>query len=163
MTADESGFWDELERLRPASDPDRRIGRSGNWWGAGLSVVGLAIVGFLGMSAVTGGAASPPEPASVAPATASSVAPRVADSGPDRSDVVPTGTSPPSSAGRPTALATGSATTVDHEGRRYAVGDPGDLVAVGDWRCDGRPTPALYRPRTGSLFVFDDLARPWWP
>ncbi len=64
-------------------------------------------------------------------------------------------TSPPSSAPRPAASAAGSPTTVDHEGRRYAVGEPGDLVAVADWRCDGRPTPALYRPRTGSLFVFD--------
>ena len=44
------------------------------------------------------------------------------------------------------------------DGARYAVGQPGDAVAVGDWACTGRPTPALVRPSTGEVFVFDD-----WP
>src|SRR5437867_2883490 len=26
---------------------------------------------------------------------------------------------------------------------RWSVGEPGDVVAVGDWRCDGRSAPAL--------------------
>ena len=33
----------------------------------------------------------------------------------------------------------------------------GDLVAVADWDCDGRATPALVRPSTGEVFVFAEL------
>jgi eukaryotic-like serine/threonine-protein kinase len=37
---------------------------------------------------------------------------------------------------------------------RFAVGQPGDRVLVGDWDCDGQATPAVVRPATGELFVF---------
>jgi eukaryotic-like serine/threonine-protein kinase len=37
---------------------------------------------------------------------------------------------------------------------RWTVGEPGDLVAVGDWECDGQAAPALLRPATGDVFVF---------
>jgi hypothetical protein len=40
-------------------------------------------------------------------------------------------------------------------GRRYRVGQDGDRVLVADWRCDGRPTPAVFRPSTQEVFVFD--------
>jgi hypothetical protein len=43
---------------------------------------------------------------------------------------------------------------------RWAVGEPGDLVAVGDWDCDGTATPAVVRPSAGRLFVFDEWATP---
>jgi hypothetical protein len=43
-------------------------------------------------------------------------------------------------------------------GERYAVGQPGDETAVGDWACNDLPTLVLLRPGTGELFVFDD-----WP
>jgi hypothetical protein len=39
-------------------------------------------------------------------------------------------------------------------GRRYAVGQPGDRVAVGRWLCAG-PTVALLRMATGEVFRFD--------
>jgi hypothetical protein len=39
--------------------------------------------------------------------------------------------------------------------RRYAVGRPGDTVLLGDWDCDGRATPALYRPASGAVVYFD--------
>lgn len=42
--------------------------------------------------------------------------------------------------------------------RRYQVGEPGDIVVVGDWDCDGTDTPALLRPATGGLFVFERWA-----
>ena len=38
--------------------------------------------------------------------------------------------------------------------RRWLIGQPGDLVAVGDWNCDGLATPALVRPVSGEAFVF---------
>jgi hypothetical protein len=41
---------------------------------------------------------------------------------------------------------------------RYAVGVAGDLVAVGDWDCDRLATPAVVRPSTGEVFVFDTWA-----
>jgi serine/threonine protein kinase len=36
------------------------------------------------------------------------------------------------------------------------LGQDGDLVALGDWRCDGIATPALLRPDTGEVFVFPE-------
>ena len=49
-------------------------------------------------------------------------------------------------------------TEVRTGGHRWAVGDPGDLVAVGDWDCDGAPTPAVVRPSRRQLYVFDEWA-----
>jgi hypothetical protein len=38
------------------------------------------------------------------------------------------------------------------------LGQPGDLIAVGDWACDGGSAPALLRPSTGDVFVFPGWA-----
>ena len=43
-------------------------------------------------------------------------------------------------------------------GGRFAVGSPGDWFGVGDWDCDGTRTPALYRPASGEVFLFDAWA-----
>jgi hypothetical protein len=45
-------------------------------------------------------------------------------------------------------------------GRTYAVGSPDDLVAVGDWDCDGSATPALVDTETGGVFLFPEWATP---
>jgi hypothetical protein len=37
---------------------------------------------------------------------------------------------------------------------RFEVGEPGDVVVVGDWDCDGTATPAVLRPASGEVFVF---------
>jgi hypothetical protein len=37
---------------------------------------------------------------------------------------------------------------------RWTLGQPGDVIAIGDWECDGRAAPALLRPATGDVFVF---------
>jgi hypothetical protein len=42
--------------------------------------------------------------------------------------------------------------------RRWRVGNEGDVVVVGDWDCDGRATPAVLRPASGRLSVFDEWA-----
>lgn len=39
-------------------------------------------------------------------------------------------------------------------GVRYHLGRPGDVLLLGDWDCDRRDTPALYRPVTGQVFIF---------
>ena len=36
----------------------------------------------------------------------------------------------------------------------WELGQPGDIVAVGDWDCDGSASSALLRPATGDVFVF---------
>jgi hypothetical protein len=41
------------------------------------------------------------------------------------------------------------------DGRRYRVGEPGDHLLVDDWWCDGVPTPAVLRPSTHEVFVFE--------
>jgi eukaryotic-like serine/threonine-protein kinase len=42
--------------------------------------------------------------------------------------------------------------------QRFAVGATGDVLALGDWDCDGVATPAVLRPSTGSVFRFDRWA-----
>ena len=41
---------------------------------------------------------------------------------------------------------------------RWTLGQPGDVIAIGDWECDGRAAPALLRPATGDVFVFPGWA-----
>jgi serine/threonine protein kinase len=42
---------------------------------------------------------------------------------------------------------------------RYDLGaGSDDILLLGDWNCDGRATPALYRPGDGQLFVFDEFS-----
>ena len=65
----------------------------------------------------------------------------------------PTTTAPPVPPPSPSVPAP-DAPTIDHEGRRYAVGESGDVVVLGDWTCDGVPTPAVLRPETGEVAVF---------
>lgn len=49
---------------------------------------------------------------------------------------------------------------VDHQGRRYGVGQPGDKAVVGDWNCDGNPTLALLQPSNGVIAVFASWPAP---
>jgi eukaryotic-like serine/threonine-protein kinase len=48
----------------------------------------------------------------------------------------------------------------DGEVLRYQLGEPGDVLLVGDWDCDGAQTPGLYRPSSGEVFLFDGFAGP---
>ena len=43
---------------------------------------------------------------------------------------------------------------VVEDGKRYRIGEPGDHLLVDDWRCDGQPTAAVFRPATHEVFVF---------
>ena len=49
-------------------------------------------------------------------------------------------------------------TTVDAGIAQWSLGEPGDLVALGDWDCDGDASAALLRPGTGDVFVFSAWA-----
>jgi hypothetical protein len=48
--------------------------------------------------------------------------------------------------------------TIEAGEARWSIGEPGDVVAVGDWDCDGLPSPALLRPSSGDVFVFPGWA-----
>ena len=50
-----------------------------------------------------------------------------------------------------------SGNVLEVAGERYQLGQPGDVVVLGDWDCDGRDTPALYRPG-GAVLFFDGWA-----
>ena len=45
-------------------------------------------------------------------------------------------------------------------GQVWQLGDPADLVAIGDWTCDGTATAALLRITTGDVFVFAEWPGP---
>ena len=115
----------------PALTPGRRR------WAPALALAGVA--GAAGAVALVVGLRGPARPeARACPAVA---APVTADVDGD---------------GCASALAV-SGNVVEVEGRRYELGQPGDVVVVGDWDCDGRDTPALYR-RGGAVFFFDGWA-----
>lgn len=85
--------------------------------------------------------------------------------------IAPTPTAPPVAAPRGPAPGCDSGADIDgdgcgddievvgrlirHDETWYAVGEPGDLVVVGHWDCAPFATPAVLRPATGELFVFD--------
>ena len=48
--------------------------------------------------------------------------------------------------------------TITFDGARFSVGERGDLLAAGTFRCDGEVLAALFRPGTGEVFVFGGWA-----
>lgn len=74
-----------------------------------------------------------------------------------------TTTGPPATArmDRPvTTVASDEALVMIHEGRRYGLGVPGDTAVLGDWDCDGRPTPALLRSGLDLVAIFAEWPQP---
>jgi eukaryotic-like serine/threonine-protein kinase len=57
----------------------------------------------------------------------------------------------------PVARPGGVLTTVSG---RYRFGSPADAVVLGRWTCTAQAFPAILRPSTGQLWVFDAWARP---
>lgn len=43
-------------------------------------------------------------------------------------------------------------------GIRWQVAAPEEIVVVGDWDCDGRPTPAVVRPGSGQVWAYSRWA-----
>ena len=60
----------------------------------------------------------------------------------------------------PVDILPGGYLTVEHGGRRYGIGAPGDEIAIADWTCTGEPTPVLLRPATGEVAVFTTWPAP---
>lgn len=51
-----------------------------------------------------------------------------------------------------------TAPILEHGGNQFRLGEPGDIALVGDWHCTGKPIPAVIRPRTREIFIFDEWA-----
>lgn len=60
----------------------------------------------------------------------------------------------PASVGNQGQADDGDRLIITHQGRRYGVGQDGDVAILGDWTCDGHPTLALLQPSTGTIAVF---------
>ena len=100
-------------------------------------------------------AAAPPPPASPDPSPATTVARSpVPTSGDHRRGVR---VWPPGPQRDPEVVEV-AAGVVSSSGRRWQVASADDLVAVGDWDCDGLATPAVVRHGTGRIWVYDEWA-----
>ena len=119
----------------PAPKRRLRVGSTRRWGAVGAAVVAVAalIVGTAALAGYPRSSAAAPEDCGSAAAP-----------GPSGD-----GCAPPDSASGP-VLTTG-------EGR-FEAGTTGDVIALGDWDCDSVATPALLRPESGDIFVFNE-----WP
>ncbi len=100
---------------------------------AGVVLMGAGLIGMVSGARTSGGGVASPvaDPPAVSPALSPTTAPTA-----------------------PAEPVTIDGTIVQVGDRRYAIGLPGDVIAVADWDCDGQATPALLRPDSGEVFVF---------
>jgi len=130
-------------RLPPRGTAGRTTHRRGRRLAAGAA--GLTIVALVTAGATvigSGGGADAPRPEPSVPDDCPDAAGPAADVDGD---------------GCPEALAV-EGDTVDAGVARWSLGEPGDLVTVGDWDCDGEASAALLRPSSGDVFVFSAWA-----
>lgn len=161
-----------LARHRPGTHRRRRARLAAGGVVAAAAVAAGVVVGGQMWAARRDGAARPPTgPAGASEAAAPTRSPQATSTttvpAPER--VWPAPTCPPPAAGPITADVDGDGCAdavtladgvVSAAGRRWSVGVEGDVVALGDWDCDGRATPAVVRPGEGSAWVFDAWAEP---
>lgn len=162
-----------LARVAGHAGPDRRRVPTAVVGAAGLAIVGAAVV--VAWSALRPPVRSEPQlvgsPASGPPPAARPAAPTVEDPAAEPSQSrpgvriwpppPPTGACPgPGTGGEEGCPDTAvvSDGVVRSGSRRWAVGSAGDVIVLGDWNCDHTMTPAVLRPSTGGLFVFDQWA-----
>jgi eukaryotic-like serine/threonine-protein kinase len=67
-------------------------------------------------------------------------------------------TTPTSVRSNPTTTLATSAPEVEHDGRRFVVGEPGDDIVVTAGTCPLPPMAVVLRPTTGDVFVFEHWA-----
>lgn len=145
----------ELDRMH--GGPHRRAARHGRTAppvpsrrvsAAAIAVIGLAVLGWLLFK--PGGS------------TDTTLALSAVQADPVPVDPVPTSTNPAAVLSPDTTeLAESRSGAVNedpliitHQGRRYGVGQLGDVAILGDWTCDGEVTMALLQPSTGLVAVF---------
>jgi hypothetical protein len=164
---------DEPQHQPTSSSPAHRRRRSHHTRGrvAGAVLVALGVVAVAGRALARPAADRPP----ISPTSGATVVEPPRPTAPTSStELSPTVLSPPVDTTAPcrstgaSIVSFGSDGCPDHvlrdpplielDGTRYSVGRAGDRVALGDWDCDGVGTPALLRPDTGEVFVFDRWA-----
>lgn len=155
----------ELDRLH--GGPQRRAARHGRTAppvpsrrvsAAAIAVIGLTMLGWLVFK--PGGSTDATLALSAVQADPVPADPVPAD--PVPADPVPTSTNPAAVLSPDTTeLAESRSGAVNedpliitHQGRRYGVGQLGDVAILGDWTCDGDVTMALLQPSTGLVAVF---------
>ncbi len=136
-------------------DDRRPVGR---WLPAAVVLLVAGLAAFFGLSALleppSAGAGRPsPQSPTVAGTAPSTTAPMAEAATSSTTTTTATTTNQ-----RLDAVAVTPAPEVEFDGQRYAVGQPGDVAAVGEWLCDGRATVVLLRPSTGGLYLFDRWA-----
>lgn len=163
-------------RHRPRSDRDDRSSRPDATRARSLlAMAAVAIVGattYFGLSAWWADSDATPISNSTSAAISTGTRPAVPTTA-TTADVPtpsPPTTSSPSPATTlstppPTTPAAGASSTVlttapvmEHDGRRFEIGQAGDVALVGPWFCDGTEVVALLRPATGSVHVFTGWA-----
>ncbi|MCY3851092.1 MAG: hypothetical protein OXF75_09885 [Acidimicrobiaceae bacterium] len=156
-----------LHRRTAPPAPSRRTSA------AAIALIGLAVFGWLvfkpggsgetapGLGAVQAGPV-PANPAPANPVPADLVPANPVPANPAPANPVPATTNPAAVlAPGATELAESRSGAINedpliitHQGRRYGVGQLGDVAILGDWTCDGDATPALLKPSTGLVAVF---------
>lgn len=139
----------------PISMPAKRV--------VGLAgvVVAIAVVGWMLLkpSAMSDTSVANPAPLASTQGTdsAPSTTTQTTSTAPTTSTAFTTSTAPTRSTAATTTDDVNTAENplvVTHNGRRYGVGQAGDMAILGDWSCDGIPTLALLQPSTGVIAVF---------
>jgi len=150
---------------------DRRRSPAGRGLPAAAALCGIVAVGF-GVASVSHGdrPTLAAEVATTAPMTTSTTPDTTSTPDTARTRGTPAATSAPrrcavttpadstSALAGPCQRSTAVGAAITSGGHRYAVGEAGDEVLVGDWSCRGEPVPAVIRPSTGDVFVFDRWA-----
>lgn len=141
----QEGTWLDDARLGPGRREPPRPGRPRP---GRRRVAGVTAAGVVGAGLVAAGLLASP----------GGVTPGVDVAEPQRR---PAGDCPAAPAPAADVDGDGCAEALVVDGNRVSAGDatwelgrPGDVVAVGDWDCDGSASSALLRPATGDVFVF---------
>lgn len=151
---------DPIEALRANALTDVPARRTARLPSLAVALLGVGLMGLGAIRTVAGGprVAEPTVTTTTAAVTTTTTATRVLALPPTTtSTVAPApcvllpGTAAPESCAGDVRI---DGTLVSVAGRTYEVGQPGDLVVLGDWDCVGGATPAVLRPSTGEVFVF---------
>ena len=156
--------WRLRQRASATPDPDQ--GRRHRWIAASaVVVVGLVATGLSLRGSATEAPGAPGSSSAPGSGVAAGTAP-TSGADPSPVDAPPDDPAAPSCGPGPDVDGDGCGDDTEVVGRLIRVGDvwysagrSGDVVAVDHWGCADLATPAVLRPATGEVFVFDQWPR----